>query len=277
VELALRSAEPGARVFVHGLLAKEAPAARQAAELAASRKLTLLSGGSLPAAWRLPEVDLDWGAELEEALIVSVGPPEEAEHLGVEGILPVVERRRGGESGVVSVAAFLGEEVWRAGRSGTWAEALLAAAISRSDRPQGDAVKDGRTQDLLGLGLVPGLARDPAAYAIDHADGLRTRVLVLNGVVGDINFAARPRGGAALSAQLYRPPAPNCHHLSRLAELVERFFDTGARPWPLERGFLLSGILEALRRARLSPGQPLATPHLKIAYAAVREPLFAEG
>jgi hypothetical protein len=277
MDLALRLAPAGARIFVHGVLGKDAPAARRAAEAAAARGLVLLSGGSLPVTWRLPAVDLEWEAELIDALIVAVGDPEEAEYLGAEGILPIVERRRGGESGVASVTAFRGEGVWAAAGRGAWPEDLLAAAISRSDRPQGDPVKDGRTQDLVGLRLLPLLARDPVAYAIEHRDGLRTRVLVLNGVIGDVDFAARERGGRTTSAQLYRPPAPGSHHLSRLAELVERFFDTGARPWPLERGILLSGLLDALRRSGLEPGRKLTTPDLEIAYRGARDPLFPEG
>ena len=230
MDLALRLAPEGARVFVHGVLGKDAASARRAAEKAASRGIVHHAGGFIPLNRRHTAVDHQRGAELIETLIVAVGEPEEAEYLGLEGILPIVERRRGGESGVASVTAFRGDGVWQAAARGVWPEDLLASAISRSDRPLGDPEKDGRTQDLVGLGLLPSLARDPSAYAIEHQAGLRTTVLILNGVVGDINFAARARGGAAISAQLYRAPLPSAHHLSRLAEQVERFFGSGARP-----------------------------------------------
>jgi hypothetical protein len=174
-------------------------------------------------------VDVEAGAKASEALVVSVGGPGEAEFLGIEALLPLVERRRGGESGVISVRALVGPEVARAAKEGLWSEKLLGAALSRSDTPQGDALQDGRTQDLVGLGLWQGLARDPAAYLVEHRDGLRSAVLILNGVVADINFAVQLEG-ETVSAQLYRPPPPNSHHWSCLALRVSEFFDGGPAP-----------------------------------------------
>ncbi|MBI4603987.1 MAG: hypothetical protein HY721_18685 [Planctomycetes bacterium] len=203
-----------------------------------------------------------------------MGAPGEAELLGLDGLLPVTERRRGGESGVRSVVAFLGDAVWEAGGAGRWPRGLLGAALSRSDSPQGDALADGRTQDLVGLGLVPRLARDPAAYAIEHSDGLRSCVLVLNGVVNDLNFAIGLKDGGEVSAQLYRPPAPASHCFSALAEVVDEFFETGIPPWPAERAVLVAGLLDAFRRARARPGDRLETPELSIAYKAPERSAF---
>jgi hypothetical protein len=270
----LSAAPSGSAVFVHGVTGTDAAAARKAADLAASRKLRLASGSYLPFTWRLPAVDTEWQAEISEGLLVTVGPPGEAEFLGLEGILPLLERRRGGESGARRVQAIVGPAIWRAGERGLWPLSLLGPALSRSDTPQGDALLDGRTQDLVGLGLVPALARDPLAYLVEERDGLRWTLLVLNGVVGDLNFAIARAGGATLSAQLYRPPPPSSHHWSCLLGRLEEFFGGAAPPSPPERAILLSGLLQAFRRARAAPGEWIETPELALAYSAPRESSF---
>jgi hypothetical protein len=271
LEPALKGAPEGARVFVHGVLGSSAREARRIADHAAQRKLTLFAGGYLPFTWRLPPVEVPRDSELDEALIIVVGEPGEAELLGADALLSEVARRRGGEAGVRSVAACGGPAVWKALEARPGMEKLLAAAISRTDTPQGDPVKDGRTQDIFGLGLVPALAGEPRAFFCEHADGLRSAVLVLNGVVADINFAARKKAsGEIVSFQLYRPPAPNQHHWSRLSEAVDRFFETGKAPWPVEKSILLAGLLDAFRKAGAQPspgrGEPIETPELLTPY-----------
>ena len=131
---------------------------------------------------------------------------------------------------------------------------LLAAAISRSDSPQGDPVRDGRTQDLVGLGLVPKLAKNPRVWVMEHTDGVRSIVAVLDGVVADFNFAVELGDGRVVSAQIYRPPAPQRHEFSRVAEVVEKFFVSGKGPWLVRRSVLTAGLLGAFSRAREGGG-----------------------
>jgi len=143
---------------------------------------------------------------------------------------------------------------------------LLAAAISRSHTPLGDPVLDGRTQ-LVGLGLVPKLARNPRGWLLEHRDGLRTAILVLDGVVADFNFAVRAKSGDVLSAQLFRAPPPAEHHFSRLASVMEDFFRAGRPSWPIERGLLIAGLLETFAKPSSLSGQRVETPELDIAYS----------
>src|SRR5262249_21197895 len=155
--------------FVHGALANSLERAREFSRLARSRQIALLAGTPLGVTWRLPEVDLPRGTPLAEALIVvqleaaatQASPPSPSATLGgaelhaLEGLLPVIEWRRGGEAGVRAVRFLEGKDLWRAGDRGAWSWALLSSALSRSHTPQGDALLDARTQDLVGLGLVP--------------------------------------------------------------------------------------------------------------------------
>ena len=280
VQIALQHAPNGAACFVHGALANSLESGRALADLARSRQIALLAGTPLGVTWRLPEVDLPRDTPLSEALIVvqtnssptQASPPAPpsmlrgAELHGLEGLLPMVERRQGGESGVRSIRFLEGDEVWKAGDRGNWSWPLLASALSRSDSPQGDAVLDGRTQDLAGLGLVPKLARHPRGWLLEHRDGLRSTILVLDGVVADFNFAVRARDGSIVSAQLYRAPAPAEQHFSRLTAVLEDFFRTGKAPWPIERSLLIAGLLEAFSRPSGRSGKVVLTPGLEIAY-----------
>jgi hypothetical protein len=246
VQIALERAPEGAACFVHGVLANSLGRAQELVGLARSRKIALLAGTPLCVTWRLPEVELPPATPLSEALIVvqanpspgQTSPPAPpsslrgAELHALEGLLPVIERRHGGASGVRGIQFLEGKELWKAGDRGVWSWPLLAAALSRSHSPQGDPVLDGRTQDLAGLGLVPKLARNPRGWLLEHRDGLRSAILVLDGVVADFNFAVKARDGSIVSAQLFRAPAPAEQHFSRLAAVLETFFRTGKRLGP---------------------------------------------
>ena len=280
LRVAVENAPAGTPCFVHGALANTLKTARELLSIARSRQLALLAGTPFCVTWRLPEVDLPPGTGLVEALIVvevnplasQNTPPAPPATLGgaelhaLEGLLPVIQRRRGGEAGIRSVRFLEGRELWRAGDKGLWSWPLLAAAISRSHTPQGDPVLDGRTQDLIGLDLVQKLARNPRGWLLEHHDGLRSALLVLDGVVADFNFAVRAQDGSIWSAQLFRAPPPNEHHFSRLAAVIEDFLRTDQPPWPVERNLLITGLLEVFRRPSARLGRWVKTPELSIAY-----------
>lgn len=259
---ALTNAQRGAACFVFGSAATSLATARMLSTLAAARQLTLSSGTALPVTWRLPQVDLPANARVDEALIVVQGASPLAELHALEGILPVLARRVGGERGVRQVKFLAGRELFRAADRREWSWPLLSAALSRSDSPQGDAIKDGRTQDLVGLGLVPKLATNPRGWLLEHTDGVRTALLVLDGVVADFNFAVRLADGSEISAQLFRAPAPGHEHFSQLAAKLEDFFRTGEPPWPASRSLLTAGLLAACRQTAAQPGVWLRTPEL---------------
>lgn len=277
--IAVARAPEDAACFIQGVLGSNLQHGRALAKMAAARRIRLLAGTPLSVTWRLPQMELPQDTALSEALIVvQINPPPSPSQTGpqgtlagaelnaLEGLLPVIERRRGGETGIRNVRLLEGDEVWRAGDRKLWSWPLLAAALSRSHSPQGDPVMDGRTQDIAGLGLVPKLARHPQAWLLEHHDGLRTSILVLDGVVGDFNFAVRAADGRVFSAQLFRAPPPLEQHFSLLAEVVENFFQTRKLPWPLERNLLIAGLLEAFRNPATRAGKTIATPQLNIAY-----------
>src|SRR6266576_1668475 len=132
-----------------------------------------------------------------------LGGSDPMDYHALEAMQCMVERRKGGETGVKAVQMLEGDAVWKAGQEGRWSKQLLIAALSRSDTPQGKTIADGRTQDLVGNGELPKLVPNPAAYFIERNDGLRTTLLMLNGALGDYCFAAQLANGGIVSTQFF--------------------------------------------------------------------------
>jgi hypothetical protein len=262
IKASLENSAANSACFVYGALADTLKEAKSIAELAASGHIMLASGTATAVTHRLPEVDVPQGTRLKEALIVVQGNHPLAELEALQGLLPLIERRQDGESGVTRIRFWQGPEIWRAGERALRSWSLLGHALSRSDRPQGDPVTDGRTQDLVGLGLVPQLARQPRGWLLEHRDGLRSMLLDLDGVVDDFNFAVKTGGGQIISAQLHRPPGVAQHQFSRLAGILERFFRTGDVPWPVPRSLLVAGLLELFDQLMTQKSETLQTPEL---------------
>ena len=180
----------------------------------------------------------------------------------LEAMQCMVERRKGGETGIRAVQTIDGDAVW----NGPWSKDLLTAALSRSDTPMGLTVQDGRTQDLVGSAELRKLVPHPEAYIIEYRDGLRATLLNLRGAVQDFNFAARLKGAGNLSTQFLLTPVPNVTYSACLMHKVEQMFSTGVAPYPVERTLLTSGMLEACRTSKVEGNQRLETPHLNIRY-----------
>jgi hypothetical protein len=231
----------------------------------------MLAGSSLPVTWRLPDIELPLGCEIEDALMVGEGGSDAMDFHALEAMQCMVERRKGGESGVRAVQLIEGDAVWKAGEEGRWSKELLTAALSRSDTPQGLTVKDGRTQDLVHSGELTKLVKNPWAYFIEYADGFRATLLMLDGALTDFNFAARVKGLGLQSTQFLLTPEPNVTYSACLVGKVEEMFASGKAPYPVERTLLVSGVLESCLTSRILGHKRLETPQLSVRYEAPRE------
>jgi hypothetical protein len=231
-------------------------------------KFPMLAGSSLPVTWRLPDVEIPLGSEIKSALMVGVGGSDPMDYHALEAMQCMIERRRGGESGVKAVQMMEGDAVWRAGAEGRWSTDLLISALSRSDTPQGLTLEDGRTQNLVATGQLQKLVKNPAAYFIEHNDGLKTTLLMLNGAVKDYNFAADVKGVGNISTQFLLTPVPNVTYSACLVSKIEEMFATGKAPYPVERTLIVSGMLESCLDSRLKGQMRLETPHLNVKYQA---------
>ena len=227
----------------------------------------LLAGSSLPVTWRIPAIEFPLDCVIEEALMVGVGSSDASDYHALEAMQCMVERRRGGESGVKSVQLIQGDAVWKAGEEGRWSKRLLEAALSRSNKLLGDTLIDARPQDLANNGQLPKIVKEPAAYFIEHADGLQSTLLMLNGGVQDRTFAAKLQGEPEPQSLLFQlPPIPNVTYSACLAEKIEEMIETGQAPFPAERTLIVSGILDHCLESKVQGNRKLETPELKISY-----------
>ncbi len=232
-------------------------------------RFPMLAGSSLPVTWRLPDVELPLNCEIADALMVGCGGSDAMDFHALEGMQSMLERRKGGESGVKSVQLIEGDAVWKAGEDGRWSKELLSSALSRSDSPLGLTVTDGRTQDLVASGEIKRITPHPAAYFIEYRDGLRATLLMVEGAVKDYMFSARLKGAADMvSTQFFLSPVPNVTYSACLVNKIEEMFATGAAPYPVERTLLVSGILESCLTSKVQGHQRLETPHLDVRYHA---------
>ena len=227
----------------------------------------LLAGSSLPVTWRLPDVELPMECEIVNALMVGVGGSDPMDYHALEAMQCMLERRKGGETGVHAVQMLEGDAVWE--ETGAFSHELLEAALSRSDTPCGLTLEDGRTQNLLRNGELQKLVENPAAYFIHYADGLKATLLMLNGAVRDYCFAARLKDNPTpLSTQFFLTPTPNVTYSACLIAKIEELFETGIAPYPAERTLLVSGILESCLTSRVQGYRQIETPHLSVSYRA---------
>jgi hypothetical protein len=201
--------------------------------------------------------------------MVGVGGSDAMDYHALEAMQCMIERRNGGETGVKAVELIEGDAVWEAGEQGRYAKDLLVSALSRCDSPQGHTIDDGRTQDLVGTGQLSKLVKKPTAYFIEHLDGLKTTLLMLNGAISDYCFAARLKGNPILqSTQFFLPPTPPVTYSACLVSKIEEMFETGRSPIPVERTLTVCGILDHCLTSRQQGGIRIETPDHDVQYQA---------
>src|SRR5262249_52276439 len=202
----------------------------------------VMAGSSLPVVWRRPELELKLESPVEDALVATYGPIEVYGFHGLETLQVMVERRRGGETGVKAVTCLTGNDVWKAGDDGCWNWELLEAALGRSE-----TLNVGDIRKNVGTVAVGAMPRTPAtAFLVEYRDGTRGTVLLLNGHVQAFCFAARIKGESRPASCLFcLPPPPGAKFFDCLVANIEKFLEIGKSPYPVERTFLTTGILDA--------------------------------
>ena len=229
-------------------------------------KFPLMSGSSMPVTWRLPDVDVPFDAPVEEVVMVGVGGFDEMDFDALEAMQAMLERRKGGETGVKAVQTLQGDDVWAAMQAGRWSKDLLVSALSRSDTPLGLTLLDGRNQEMVSNGALPQLVTDPAAYCVEYTDGTKSTLLILNGAIRDYNIAARLAGGETVSTQFFMAPAPNEGYSACLAAKIDAMFQTRTAQIPVDRALLTTGVLEACLKSRHRLNRKVETPQLGLRY-----------
>jgi hypothetical protein len=251
--------------------------AKEMVDTAREMKFPFLAGSSLPVTWRMPAIDMPFGAEVEEVMCVAMGSVDSYDFHALEVIQCMAERRKGGETGVVALQALRGDAVWEAMAAGTWKAGgwepkLFEACLCRSQTLAQAATYSHRFPTAK---QMREFVKTPVAYRFEYADGLKATMLLLNGLVGDFTFAARIKGEAEpLSTLFYLPPNPNVVYSAALMSKAEEMFLTGQAPYPVERTLLTSGLVEAGMQSLSKEQKRLETPHLTVRYQAPRASTF---
>ena len=236
-----------------------------------------MAGSSLPVTWRIPSVEMPLGSRINEALCVCYGGVDSYDFHGLETIQCMVERRRGGESGVKWLQAYRGDKFWDALREGVWPKPLMDAALCRSHTLT--PAREGFGDIFPTVDDMRRLVKDPVAYRYEHADGLKCTVLLMNGLIRDFNFAAYVDGSREpWSTQMYLPMPDGrttlASFFSPLVNNVEKMYLSGKATYPVERTLLTTGLTAAGVESLYRGQTRFDTPHLAIPYQPAKESTF---
>lgn len=237
-------------------------------------KFPLMAGSSLPVTWRRPELEPALDTPFTEGLVAAYGPLEVYGFHALEALQVMLERRKGGETGVKAVTCLLGKDVWKAGDDGRWSWDLLETALSKSETVNpGDIRKNVGAMQVQGMPPAP-----PTAFLVEYRDGTRGTALLLNGHVQDFTFAGRiAEQTRKPSCLFYLPPPPGARYFDALVANIEKLLETGKSPTPIERTLLTTCTLDALLDSHQRRGVRVETGDLDITYTAPADSGFLRG
>ena len=237
----------------------------------------LMAGSSLPVTWRTPSLEMPLGSRVREAMCICYGGVDSYDFHGLETLQCMVERRRGGETGVKSVQAYRGENFWKAHQEGVWPKDLFEASLCRSHTLK--PVRAGFNHVMPSVDEMRTLVKDPVAYRYEHQDGLMCTMILLHGLIEDFNFAARLDGQQSIfSTQMYLPMPPGrttlANFFSPLVNNFEQMYLTGKETYPAERTLLTTGLTAAGVESLFKQQARYETPHLAITYQPPKASTF---
>ena len=213
-------------------------------------KVPLMAGSSLPIAYRNPWLEYELETPVEEALSIAYGGLDAYGFHALELLQCMIERRKGGETGIVGVECIEGDDVWEAERRGWWSRELATAAEKHIEPKT-----PGRMEDNCD---------NPVLFLLKYADGLNAASLMLNGHLRGWGYAGRSIGKIqGMEVYLHGDPHP---HFVYMGLNIQEMFLTGKPPYPVERTLLISGALDALLESRYRGNVPIKTPHLNLSY-----------
>ncbi len=222
-----------------------------------------MAGSSLPTCWRNPWLEHELETPISEALAIGYSGLDSYGFHALETLQCMIERRRGGESGVAAVTCLEGSAVWQAARDGLWSRELADVALATMQKKSGGAVEDG--------------CPNPALFLLEYRDGTRGAVLMLTDYVEGFAYAARV-GDEIVATEFYLQGGSPHAHFSYLSLNVEEMFVSGVPTYDAKRTLLTSGVLEAALESRYRGHVRVETPYLDVAYRSYTSlPWRAQG
>ena len=243
---------------------------RLAAKMVATAKemnFGLMAGSSLPVTWRRPEIEPTVGTPFKEAVVTfgfDRGSVEIYLFHALEVLQCMLERRRGGETGVKSVEFLQGDAVWKAGDEGRWSWRLVNAALSRCASTN--------------VGPIRENVLKPQAVLVEYLDGTRGAVLNLIEQTSEFAFAGTIEGRTEpVSSCFYLPAPPGARFFDPLTYNIEKFFAAGTPPYPVERTLLTSTMTDLATLSQHQGSKVITSPALAVTYAAPADSGFFRG
>jgi hypothetical protein len=213
-----------------------------------------MAGSSIPFTLRNPPLDPPLGTPITEAIGIGYGPSDAYGFHSIEALQCLVERRKGGETGIQSVEWIAGDAIWawRDSERGSWSKPLLQEALRLQPDYKGQTLEE--------------LAKKPVLFVLNYADGTKGAVLMLSETTGGWSAALRVAGQERIQATSMslatKRPLPNWDGLVRCVDL----FLTDGKPWaPVERTLLVTGALAFCFQSK-GAGKLIETPQLNIKY-----------
>ena len=124
-----------------------------------------MAGSSIPLTIRKPALDPPLETPITEAVAIGYGELDAYGFHTLEGLQCLVERRKGGETGIASVQWIEGQDIWTwlDSAQGSWAKPLLEEAMRLQPVPLSFPTKAERQQPVL--------------FQLNYRDGLKAAAL----------------------------------------------------------------------------------------------------
>ncbi|GIW79896.1 MAG: hypothetical protein KatS3mg105_1703 [Gemmatales bacterium] len=258
-------------VFHDKHLAAEWKDAKWIYDQARKHFVPLMAGSSLPLTWRRPPLQIPNNAAIKGAVQIGYGPLEGYGFHALEAMQCMVERRRGGETGVKAVQCLQGKAMWQALDDRRWAKELLETAMTRVPAHARGDYRQLTTKD-----------DSAAVFLTEYRDGLQAAVAMLNGWAyegdgGAFCFAANWEGrDKPASTHFYLQQPDPFAHFAYLVRAIEHLVQTNHAPYPVERTLLTTGILDAAMTSAHLGHRRIETPHLDIRYSPAKWPFATD-
>lgn len=223
--------------------------------------IPFMAGSSLPLAYRVPDLTLPLGCEVEAVVCVGYSELDRYGIHALEFLQTLLERRRNAEKGVRRVQAWGLENAWAPLKRGDVDEELLDVALqASSERPPAEA----RENDNEWVGTM----------WYEYNDGLKVSIFMQHGHARRTAVAVRLKGESqprvTTGLEMFQPA--RVPHFAYLLHAVERMFHTGVPTYPVERTLLTTGILDRALTSIYEGEREVITPELTIAYEPVDYP-----
>ena len=253
--------------------------AKEMVDVSKELGFAFIAGSSTPLNRRFPPVEIPRDAKVEEIVCVATGDADSYDIHALEAMQSMVERRRGGETGVVAMQALRGDAALECLARDSWESggldrALFEACLCRSHMLM--PPREGFNHILPRLEDIPRLLDGSAlAYRFEYADGMKATMILVEGLVHDRTFAARLKGqpepiSLLMSIDSFNPR----NFFTPQVNAMEQMFLTGRPTFPIERTLLTTGLTAAGVESLWLGQKRIETPHLAIRYQPTEESTF---